>query len=273
MSWTEEPGWWMPVVHHSRLRGRDDVASELARLLCTAETPEPFRDDYLQWTPELFGEHVRKQVETMNEQRRNTIDFLAALGSEIYDDNGKPQTTAFRAIGAGNNEGLIWYMRTIHACTTGDQIEKALFRLWDYADDKPVMRWDPNEYRPHALRAKDPAKDTRAFAMRGANRLAIEALPLFPTMPTGKRLRTTGFVERDGLAAALCPVWAAALDCATVSSLLALGDVEVFARTVDRSEKARLRRQLIARGIGQVFWAERFTDGKYRNFKPSVALL
>jgi hypothetical protein len=273
MSWTEAPGRWMPVLHHSKLCGCDDVTSELARLLCVIPDPDPFHDDCLQWTPERFGEHVRNRVEAMTEQRRNIVDFLAALGSEIYEDNGKPQTTALRAIGAGNNEGFIGYMRTIRGCTKSDRIRAALFKSWDYADDKPVMRWDPNEYRPHALRDKDPSKDTRRFAMRGANRLAIEALPLFPTMPTLTRLRTTSFVERDGVVAALCPVWEDPLDVATVSSLLALSDVEQIARATDARERARLRRKLMAREVRQVYWVERFTDGKYRNFKPSVALL
>jgi hypothetical protein len=75
--------------------------------------------------------------------------------------------------------------------------------------------------------------------MRGANRLAIEALPLFPT----------------GGAEVWWPIWTDALELDTVASLLAAG-----------KEPERP-------GVAQVYKSERFTEGKYRNFSPAKAML
>jgi hypothetical protein len=104
------------------------------------------------------------------------------------------------------------------------------------------------------LRAVDPSGDP-IKTMRGANRLAIEALPLFPTAPQARRIRTTAFREIDGETEIWWPIWTEALELATVASLLAAG--------TDHSRP----------GVAQVFRAKRFTEGKYRNFTPSRATL
>ena len=91
--------------------------------------------------------------------------------------------------------------------------------------------------------------------MRGANRLAIEALPLFPTAPKTRRIRTTAFQEGDNGTEIWWPIWTDALELGTVASLLAAGD-------------ARVRP-----GVAQVYRATRFTEGKYRNFSPSKATM
>ena len=124
------------------------------------------------------------------------------------------------------------------------------------------MRWDPNEFRPHALRAGDPAKDNKRNNVRGANRLAIEALPLFPTVPQRAVLRTVAFGDKDARAEVTWPIWLDPLSLNVVASLLAFEDVQ----EADHSTLAR-------RGVAQVFRAKRFTDGQYRNFSPARALL
>ena len=200
-------------------------------------------------------------IEAREPERREVADFFAALGSDCFADNksgNEPATTKFRAIGAGNNEGFLGFMRTIHLETRAEHVHKALFLEWDYSDPPPFMRWDPNEHRPHALRADDPAKDRERNNVRGANRLAIEALPLFPTVPDLKRLGTTGF-DKDQIA---WPIWIEPLNLSTVASLLASEEVQ----KADRSTMTR-------RGIVQVFRARRFTEGKYRNFIPAKAAL
>jgi hypothetical protein len=91
--------------------------------------------------------------------------------------------------------------------------------------------------------------------MRGANRLAIEALPLFPTAPMGRRVRTTAFREGESGTEIRWPIWTDPLELSSIASLLA-------------SRNPELRP-----GVAQVFRAVRFTEGKYRNFSPSKAML
>jgi hypothetical protein len=149
-------------------------------------------------------------------------------------------------------------MRTIHLGSTQEHLHRALFAAWDYSDPPPFMRWDPNEFRPHALRADDPAKDREHNNVRGANRLAIEALPFFPTVPVRSRLGTTAF-DRDKVT---WPVWLPSLAVQTVASLLASKDVQAADRVA-----------LMRRGVVQVFRAERIKNDRYTNFTPAKALL
>ncbi len=196
---------WSPVLRTADTA--DGIVAELAAALCP-DTADPavkgkksapdanvvlakanraFRSDVLDlnlaefrntlWNAALNGD-------------RNEADFLSALGSDCYPERKEevtPATTEFRAIGGGNNDGFLGLMRAIHTETKPEHLRSALFDDWTYSDPPPFMRWDPNEFRPHALRGKDPAKDRKQNNVRGANRLAIEALPLFVTSLLGAR--------------------------------------------------------------------------------------
>ena len=291
MSWGEKD-CWTPVIHHSAVRGPEELVAALAKSIApaadvstkkkggkkppvqsdhdTTATDLSFGNinracakDYLDLTLTEFGKALGASIREA--AHRGDADFFAALGSDCLPEvkDGKlPATTAFRAIGAGNNDGFLGLIRTIHHETTAKHLHKALFRHWDYADPPPFMRWDPNEFRPHALRATDPAKDRMRNNVRGANRLAIEALPLFPTAPQKRHLRTVGFQDRDGETQITWPIWTEQLNLHTVATLLASDAVQ----EADRFSMAR-------RGVAQVFRSRRFTEGKYRNFSPSKALL
>ena len=272
MSWVDS-GCWRPVVHHPRIVRREELVEELARrILPRAVVVQPkakgkkkddapaaldarsaaldnanraFRQDVLN----LSCVDFRRELEIAARERegREVADFLTALGSDCFAENKgeeEPATTALRAIGAGNNEGYLGFMRTIHVTTTREQLNRALFAEWDYSDPPPFMRWDPNEYRTHALRAGDPAKARERNNVRGANRLAIEALPLFPTAPLTRCLGTTGF-RGDRIT---WPIWIEPLSLASISSLVALQEVQ----DADLFTMSR-------RGIAQVFRANRVT--------------
>jgi hypothetical protein len=103
--------------------------------------------------------------------------------------------------------------------------------------------------------------------MRGANRLAIEALPLFPTVPIGRQIRTVGFQDRNGETEITWPIWSEPLRVETVASLLAAAEIQ--AGEIQKGERSSLAR----RNIVQVFRAKRFTEGKYRNFSPARTLM
>ena len=285
MSWVDK-GWWRPVVHHSRTGTGEELVATLGRRITPPISVKPknrggkkqagpsdddyrtkaldnangaFSRDFLDLSLADFRKELEARVQEHEE--REVADFLASLGSDCFAENkngDEPATTEFRAIGAGNNEGFLGFMRTIHIESGANHLHKALFAEWDYSDPPPFMRWDPNEYRPHALRADDPAKDRERNNVRGANRLAIEALPLFPTVPAAKRLGTTGF-EKDRIT---WPIWVHPLNLSTVAALIASAEIQ----KADRSTMAR-------RGIAQVFRANRFTEGKYRNFSPAKAVL
>jgi hypothetical protein len=145
--------------------------------------------------------------------------------------------------------------------TDASHLERALLRPWDYSDDGRGLnlRWDPADDRRYALRWDDPSGDP-IRTMRGANRLAIEALPLLPTMPKASGLATMCF-EGSGARNTyfLWPIWRHAIPLDVARSILA----NTF-HLRDLSERERLDIGVVA-----MFTSQRITVGKYRNFAPA----
>jgi hypothetical protein len=201
-------------------------------------------------------------------ERRFATDFLAAFGSDAFGSGPKKDQisdTAFRTMSGAGHQHFLGFMKELGRLTTSSDIHRALFHQWDYMDDRPSMRWDSADYRPHALRSNDPSSDP-IKTMRGANRLAVEALPLFPAVALSRRVRTLAFQDRHRETEITWPIWTDALELATVFSVLAIEELQ-------QTEISASAAALIRRGIAQVFRARRFTDGKFRNFSPGKELL
>lgn len=87
--------------------------------------------------------------------------------------------------------------------TTKEHLHATLLEPWKYQESMPGCRWDAQEDRHYALRHRNPTQshkgeekndhDGKVRTQRGANRLGIEALSIFPLMPNAKRAETPGF--------------------------------------------------------------------------------
>ena len=258
MRWVDR-GYWMPVVHGTSAETADEFLSLLAQRVCGEESADAvwkIGKDLTLGCGE-FGDRMREGVAKAAHEQRVSVDFLAAFGSDVYGAGPKRELmsdTGFRTMSGAGHQHFLGFMLELAAGTEVEHLRRALLAPWDYADGRPSLRWDAADFRPHALRAVDPSGDP-IKTMRGANRLAIEALPLFPTAPKTRRIRTTAFQEGDNGTEIWWPIWTDALELGTVASLLAAGD-------------ARVRP-----GVAQVYRAARFTEGKYRNFSPSKATM
>ncbi len=259
-------GAWRPVVQHSRLRTHEEIVEALGQRVCgesSIDTAWRIGDD-LTISRSDFRKHLEDATSRATHRARDTADFLSAFGSDASGNGTKKDQitdTEFRTMSGAGHQHFLGFMRELAIGTDYEHLHRALVMEWDYEDGRPSLRWDPADYRPHALRAEDPSGDP-IQTMRGANRLAIEGLPLFPTLPVGRRVRTVGFEDRNNETEITWPIWANALDLNTVGSLLASDEVQEGDRT-----------KLARRGVVQIFRARRFTDGKYRNFSPAKALL
>jgi len=269
MRWVDR-GLWRPVIHHSRLRTADTLVEEIAQRVCgegSINDAWSIGDD-LTLDRADFRKCMQAEGAKATPERRSAADFLAAFGSDVFGSGTKKEQisdTEFRTMSGAGHQHFLGFMKELARVTTSSDIRRALLQEWDYTDGRPSMRWDPTDYRPHALRSNDPSKDP-IRTMRGANRLAVEALPLFPTVASGRRVRTLGFQERNRETEITWPIWTDAIDVATVFSLLAIEELQ----QVDPAESAV---SLTRRGIAQVYRARRFTDGKYRNFSPAKEVL
>ena len=260
-------GNWVPVVTHAKISSGEELVACLTPLLCGELTINEAWTigDNLTLSLEQFRDHLGVQAALTTHQYRSAADFLAAFGSDAYGSGPKKEQmtdTEFRTMSGAGHQPFLGFMRELAINTSADQLRRALLERWDYADGRPSLRWDPADYRPHALRAKDPSTDP-IKTMRGANRLAVEALSFFPTMPDERRrIRTAAFEDRDSVSEITWPIWSEPLESDSARSLLCSAEVQEADRWV-----------MNRRGILQVFRAKRFTDGKYRNFSPARALL
>jgi hypothetical protein len=269
MKWVRNRGW-VPVIMCSVADSEDDLLAILESAVCGERSiSDAWKiGEDLTLGLEDFRNALLKCVAVCTPDQRINADFLTAFGSEGIGSGPKKDrmsTSDFRALGGGQ-QSFLGSINELATITDRNHIRLSLFCRWEYGDSRPSMRWDPADYRPHALRANDPSRDP-IKTMRGANRLAVEALPLFPTAPNGRRILTTGFKEHDKKMELTWPVWSEALDLRTITSLLALRDLQ------QDNIEAPTRSVLERRGIRQVFRAKRFTDGKYRNFSPARALM
>lgn len=270
MKWVRSGGW-VPVIVHSHIGEREELIEVLAQRVCgerSINAAWEIGDDLTLGSRE-FAALLRRYAMEAKPERRETADYLTAFGSEAIGSGPKKEQmsdTEFRTMSGAGHQHFLGFMRDLAIGTEPEHLRRALFETWDYADPRPSLRWDPADYRPHALRAEDPSGDP-IKTMRGANRLAIEALPLFPTVPVGRRLRTVGFQDRNGETEITWPIWSEPLRLETVASLLA--SAEIRAGEIQRGARSSLAR----RNIAQVFRAKRFTDGNYRNFSPPRSLM
>jgi hypothetical protein len=192
-------------------------------------------------------------------------EMIAAFGCGICgNEDGNIEDTAFRTMSGAGHQHFLEFMNILAKETTEEQLREAFFGPWRYRDPSPVMRWDAADDRRYALRWDEPSKDP-VMTVRGANRLAIEALSFFPVVPkSASTVATTGFTGRNSSNTMFTwPVWSAPLDADSVSSVLALSALQR-----DDASSA----ELAPLGICAVFRAQRITLGKYRNFTPAKPL-
>jgi hypothetical protein len=128
------------------------------------------------------------------------------------------------------------------------------------------MRWDIEEDRRYALRWKDPQADTTT-SQWGANRLAIEALPLKQTAPVGGRLKTTGFVSGGKKNTYFFwPIWSCPISIDIFKSVIG------YVTGIDSKNTPIFQ----SMGIDAVFRSQRIWKGNppndYSNFCPATQI-
>ncbi len=192
--------------------------------------------------------------------------MIAAFGCDaVGDEDGIIEDTAFRTMSGAGHQHFLEFMNVLAKETTVEQLHEALFGPWRYCDSSPTMRWDAEDDRRYALRWDEPSKDP-VRTVRGANLLAIAALPFFPVVPTSsKAVATTGFSGRGSRDTFVAwPIWTGWLPLDVVGSLLTLKAL------IDRREISETVFKSL--GVAVVYRSQRITLGKYRNFTPATTV-
>lgn len=261
LGWGVEGCVWRPTLWVPDLATEEALCARLAELTRVAPAAVKMLGKNLTVAPEVFGAYMEK-VERLGRQGEPAAGgYAAAFGSEVCVDakRNRIESTKLSFItGSGHQDFVTTVVRLSEAVDAG-HIREALFGLWERKDKSLSFRWDPQDAAEYALCAGDPSKEG-AWTVWGANRLAFEALPLFPVQPTRRGLRTTGFREEKYPEEFSWPMWEAAVGVDTMRALFAYGELQAASPN---------RAALGAMGIGEVFRAPRVRIGPGANFKVS----
>jgi CRISPR-associated endonuclease/helicase Cas3 len=155
-------------------------------------------------------------------QHRRELDWLSAMICETSPEAASQLQTTRRDYVLGNFHSIL-------ARTTAEHLNRTLFMTWDYCDglDNQSLHWEPMEDRRHAYQWHMPSGDPtrkKKGGMLGANRLALEAWPLFLSVAADeKKASTRGF---RGLSMFntfwTWPLWSNPYSSMTIASLLSL---------------------------------------------------
>lgn len=190
---------------------------------------------------------------------RRASDFFAAFGCEaIFDKDGVLAPTRFSKQNGNSGKNMLTDIGLLMGRVSPRQIEESLFETWRYQDDKYSLGWDPRDVRPYAHQAESP--DAGSVTMHGANLMAYEALTLFPAVPNGRRLVTTGTAKLEEADAFTWPIWESFLPVSVVKSLVAHPGL-----AADAPDRSHLK----AIGVVEAYRADHVTVGKSQRFRSA----
>ena len=269
MKWTPSKGTLVPAIRGSSEQALNQDA--LLRVVCKG-----LANDIAKHPAQLL-DVLGNAIDDENKRRRvfldqfdqtagndrTLADWLAALASDFApaDAINQLQTTR-RDYYFGTLASVIKETKIDHLC-------RSIFHPWDYADplDNQSLHLDPGEDRRHAHQWNKPAGDLdrkKSGGMLGANRLAIEAIPLFTSFPEDGGLRTVGFTgNRSTNTRWTWPLWSIDIALPVVRSLLLLPELQ--GDPPNPAEIAMLRE----RGIVAIYRTNRILVGKTPNFTPT----
>jgi len=265
MRWVPAGGSYCPVLRLPKPADQDSVVNILhARLHGFAGHYVITVDKDLKIPRANFRQLATKAAEDfLSHNDPAAASMVAAFGCDaVCNDEGMIEDTGFRTMSGAGHQHFLEFMNVLAKETTAKQLHEALFGPWRYRDPSPTMRWDAEDDRRYALRWDEPSKDP-VRTVRGANLLAIAALPLFPVVPTsGAAVATTGFTGRGSRDTFVTwPIWTGWLSLDTVVSLLALKELQ------DRS--GTFASAFGSLGVTAVYRSQRINPtSKYRNFTP-----
>ena len=264
LSWSAAGGSWQPVLHVPHETTRESLVEGLDTYLrAQANSPAFTVAKNIKMPAKSFRSYAQSALKQwLSGENPAWAAFAAAFSSDgVADENGEVEDTAFRTMSGAGHQHFLQFMNELVRTTTAAQIKEALFGPWSYSDTQFSMRWDPEDDRRYSLRWSNPSTDP-AKNVRGANRLALEGLPFFPTMPNTSRLDTTGFAGKNSSDTFfIWPIWITPVTIEVCQSLLAAP-----ALVNPNTELAHL----VHLGVIAVFRSQRVTIGKFRNFTPAV---
>lgn len=269
MSWERLRGFWRPKLSGIHAT-EEELCEKLAECRCWAPSPLLCArlGKNINVSKDEFRSFMEEACNSATPRDRRLADFAAAFGSEVCEKEGKDRIayTDFCFITGSGGQHFLTAMLALEKSVTSSDLYDALFGEWrPQAAKGRSMRWDPSDATEYAFQWASPSVKG-ASAVLGANRLAVEGLPLFPTAPSQDGLKTTGFRERRGLNEFTWPIWKHYAGWFSVRSLISWTELQ---RTMAPPKHGIKRDALLFMGIAEVYRAQRVRIGEGANFKVS----
>jgi len=268
LSWEQRLGAWRPVLWTAQPLGEAAICEALCKngidiatlfsedLLAATVSASPKDENKLKFPSRSFRRFCRCASD--NPLR---AEFAAVWASETSTDKSGEFALRTRFDFTAGQQAFVGMLRELKQNCTAADLQRSLFTGWRYSTAAVSMRWDTqDEKRQYALQSSDPTKSNNTpIADRGANFLAVEALPLFPLVPN----RGAGQAGFEGKGNGRCwswPIWTYPVGLDIVRSLLTVP-------LTDSAEWPGARRREI--GVSAVFQSRIvMPSGRYRCFTP-----
>lgn len=262
LSWGLRDQPAVAVLHTAEPVAADELVEFVATLLVADPRRHPSRAALSLMSAGEDYDRVQLYDLTASRETRDQADWASAMFIELAPEVGSQLMVVRRDYVEGNFNSVMERTRSHHLFRT-------LFETWDYADalDNQSLHWEPSEDRRHAYQwyqaSGDPTRK-KCGGMLGANRLALEAWPLFISMSSRGRACTRGFSgSRANDTRWTWPLWFRPMNINAIVSLLSLAELQH--ETVHSPT-------LSSYGIFQANRCRRILVGKTPNLTPAYAI-
>lgn len=282
MSWEVRLGAWRPLLWTAKLLDETIITKALIEnsLDLSAMFSEKLLTDAAEASPKnkkgeprwkdklLFPIKVFRQFCGEASESPVLAEFAAAWAGETASAGDEDEEVARRTrfdFTAGQ-QAFVGMLRELRETCTLKDLHRALFAGWLYSSGSVSLRWDTqDEKRQYALQSVDPTNNSKnpPAADRGANFLAVEALPLFPVVPD-RRAGQAGFAGKGDSRCWSWPIWMYPIGVDVIRSLLALP-------LADSDDCSAANRRAL--GVPIIFQSRIVQpSGRYRCFTPARTL-
>jgi CRISPR-associated endonuclease/helicase Cas3 len=274
LSWSDSGGGWVAELHVplGTLRDANDVVDKVFTELDAQKTNHPVLN-WQRFLGKAFSDESdffrASATSTLMVGSDNSHDFAPVFSAQISVKQGEILEHFDHPFRAARKDYYLGNLESVLANTKHSHVLRTIVRPWDYGDAmaNQSLRLDHGDDRRHAYQwhapTEDPARQ-KVGCMLGANRLAIEAFPLFPCIPKGDGCTAVGFIFNSKTYAWITwPIWAAPCSLSVIMSLLNLGIIHELEPSPDSLHKY---------GIAAVLRSRRVPIEKNKVFLPPVTV-
>lgn len=273
LAWSEYGGGWVAELHVPDGTLRD--ADHVAEIAFAGVDQQKAHHPILNWE-RFLGKAFKDESEffkvsamaSLSPEYDSHAEFTPIFSAQIPVTQGDTVEHFDHPFRAARKDYYLGNLESVLANTQFSHVRRTIVLPWDYQDAmaNQSLRLDHGDDRRHAYQwhapTEDPARQ-KVGCMLGANRLALEAFPLFPCIPTQKGGTAVGFIcESKTNTWVSWPIWAVPCSLPLISSLLNLGIVHELEPDPDSLRKL---------GIAAVMRSRRFPIEKNKVFLPPVS--